>query len=87
LGIPSRKRESSVRLRVGGPSVKRRYQANNEGVGRRRTLPSWHCILRDAESMGLGQGLHASWDEVMIDPADVLWLEGLLDEFYRSLAK
>jgi len=37
--------------------------------------------------MGLGQGLHTSWDEVMIDPADVLWLEGLLDEFYRRLAK
>jgi hypothetical protein len=37
--------------------------------------------------MGLGEELHAAWDEVMIDPADVLWLEELLDQFYKSLAK
>jgi len=76
-----------VRLRVGGPSVKRCYQADNEGVGRRRTLPSWHCLLRDAEGVGLGKGLHTSWDEAMIDPQDVLWLEDLLDQVYRNLAK
>jgi hypothetical protein len=35
----------------------------------------------------MGKGIHASRDEVVIDPADVLWLEGLLDEFYRRFAK
>jgi len=37
--------------------------------------------------VGLGQGIHTSWDEAMIDPQDVLWLEELLDQVYRSLAK
>ena len=87
MGIPSRKRESQVCLRVGCPGVKRCYQADNKGVGRGRTLPSWNCLLRHAESVGLGQGLYAAGDEVMIDPADVIWLEELLDQVYRSLAK
>jgi hypothetical protein len=58
-------------LRVGGPSIKRCHQADNEGMGRRRTLPSWYCFLRDAESMVLGQGLHASWDEIMSEAWDL----------------
>ena len=56
-------------------------------VQERLTIEIRDCIQRTLEGVGLDQGVYPSWDEVMIDPADILWLEELLDQFYRSLAK
>jgi hypothetical protein len=81
-------RESTVRLRIGGASI------SNDAS--KLTTKVWEddelyqagiafCAMQ--KSVGLGQSVHTTRNETMIPIEDILWLESLLDQFYRNQAK